>query len=178
MIRLGILGYGNLGRGVECAVTARNVAGEALSGGKLALSCVLAFRVLTEDGEEVRALTQELAQRAPGHFLGAALLIELLSHPGEAFDQYGKYVVKNGLLHRENAAERANRVQIMRALGAVRFDQAEGRHIPFSRKDALTGAENNLRLANNKAEDLSIKKLTKNSPSVRARFENLKDDGE
>ena len=45
-------------------------------------------------------------------------------------------------------------------------------------KDALTGAENNLRLANNKAEDLSIKKLTKNSPSVRARFENLKDDGE
>ena len=38
-------------------------------------------------------------------------------------------------------------------------------------KDALTGAENNLRLANNKAEDLSIKKLTKNSPSIRARFE-------
>ena len=40
-------------------------------------------------------------------------------------------------------------------------------------KDALTGAENNLRLANSKAEDLSIKKLTKNSPSVRARFEQI-----
>ena len=45
-------------------------------------------------------------------------------------------------------------------------------------KDALTGAENNLRLANSKAEDLSIKKLTKNSPSVRAKFEQLGKDGE
>ena len=45
-------------------------------------------------------------------------------------------------------------------------------------KDALTGAENNLRLANSKAEDLSIKKLTKNSPSVRAKFEQLEKDGE
>ena len=45
-------------------------------------------------------------------------------------------------------------------------------------KDALTGAENNLRLANRKAEDLSIKKLTKNSPSVRAKFEQLEKDGE
>ena len=42
-------------------------------------------------------------------------------------------------------------------------------------KDALTGAENNLRLANNKAEDLSIKKLTKNSPIMRARFEQLRE---
>ncbi len=44
-------------------------------------------------------------------------------------------------------------------------------------KDALTGAENNLRLANNKAEDLSIKKLTKNSPSIRAKFEQIETDG-
>lgn len=45
-------------------------------------------------------------------------------------------------------------------------------------KDALTGAENNLRLANNKAEDLSIKKLTKNSPSMRARFEQIETSGD
>ena len=42
-------------------------------------------------------------------------------------------------------------------------------------KDALTGAENNLRLANNKAEDLSIKKLTKNNPTMKARFEQLRE---
>ncbi|WP_036611774.1 DUF2130 domain-containing protein [Oribacterium sp. P6A1] len=38
-------------------------------------------------------------------------------------------------------------------------------------KDALTSSENNLRLANNKADDLTIKKLTKNNPTMRARFE-------
>ena len=41
-------------------------------------------------------------------------------------------------------------------------------------KDALLSSENNLRLANNKAEDLSIKKLTKNAPSVKEMFDGLK----
>ncbi len=41
-------------------------------------------------------------------------------------------------------------------------------------KDALLSSENNLRLANNKAEDLTIKKLTKNAPSVREKFDALK----
>lgn len=40
-------------------------------------------------------------------------------------------------------------------------------------KDALTASERNLRLANDKANDLSIKKLTKNAPSVRNMFDNL-----
>lgn len=40
-------------------------------------------------------------------------------------------------------------------------------------KDALLSSENNLRLANNKADDLSIKKLTKNAPAVKAMFEEL-----
>ena len=42
-------------------------------------------------------------------------------------------------------------------------------------KDALLGSENNLRLANGKAEDLTIKKLTKNALSVREMFEELND---
>ena len=41
-------------------------------------------------------------------------------------------------------------------------------------KKALLSSENNLRLANNKAEDLSIKKLTKNAPTVREMFDDLK----
>lgn len=36
---------------------------------------------------------------------------------------------------------------------------------------ALLSSENNLRLANNKAEELSIKKLTKNAPSVKEMFD-------
>ena len=38
-------------------------------------------------------------------------------------------------------------------------------------KAALLSSENNLRLANNKAEDLTIKKLTKDNPTMRERFE-------
>ena len=41
-------------------------------------------------------------------------------------------------------------------------------------KEALTSSERNLRLANDKAQDLSIKKLTKNSPTLRAMFEEIK----
>lgn len=41
-------------------------------------------------------------------------------------------------------------------------------------KAALLSSENNLRLANNKADDLSIKKLTKNAPSVKSMFDELR----
>lgn len=41
-------------------------------------------------------------------------------------------------------------------------------------KDALLSSENNLRLANNKAQDLTIKKLTKNNPTMQQRFADLK----
>ena len=41
-------------------------------------------------------------------------------------------------------------------------------------KDALTSSDRQLRLANDKAQDLSIKKLTKNAPSVREKFDSLK----
>ena len=42
-------------------------------------------------------------------------------------------------------------------------------------KEALLSSENNLRLANNKAEDLSIKKLAKNAPAVKKMLEEMKD---
>ncbi len=41
-------------------------------------------------------------------------------------------------------------------------------------RDALLGSENNLRLANNKADDLSVKKLTKGNPTMAAKFAELK----
>jgi hypothetical protein len=40
-------------------------------------------------------------------------------------------------------------------------------------KDALLSSDRNLRLANDKAQDLSIKKLTKGAPSVRAMFDEI-----
>lgn len=40
-------------------------------------------------------------------------------------------------------------------------------------KEALLSSENNLRLANNKAEDLTIKRLTRNNPTMEAKFAEL-----
>ncbi|MGK0740287.1 DUF2130 domain-containing protein [Leucobacter sp. Z1108] len=46
-------------------------------------------------------------------------------------------------------------------------------------KESLLGSENNLRLANNKAQDLTIKKLTRGNPTMVAKFAELRDaDGE
>ena len=38
-------------------------------------------------------------------------------------------------------------------------------------KDALTGSEYNLRLANDKAEELTIKKLTRGNPTMKRMFD-------
>ncbi len=41
-------------------------------------------------------------------------------------------------------------------------------------KEALVSSENNLRIANNKTEDLTIKKLTRGNPTMTEKFEELK----
>lgn len=45
-------------------------------------------------------------------------------------------------------------------------------------KEALLSSENNLRLANNKADDLTIKKLTSGNPTMTAKFEEMSDKSE
>ncbi|MEC8442308.1 MAG: DUF2130 domain-containing protein [Cyanobacteriota bacterium] len=42
-------------------------------------------------------------------------------------------------------------------------------------KDALLGADRNLRLANDKAQDVTVKKLTRRNPTMAAKFAELKD---
>lgn len=44
-------------------------------------------------------------------------------------------------------------------------------------KEALLGSERNLRLANDKAQDLTIKKLTRKNPTMKAKFAALKEGG-
>jgi len=41
-------------------------------------------------------------------------------------------------------------------------------------KEALLSSENNLRLANEKTEDLTIKKLTHGNPTMKSKFDELK----
>lgn len=45
-------------------------------------------------------------------------------------------------------------------------------------KEALIGSENNLRLANDKAEDLTIKKLTRGNKTMKAMFDEVQNDEE
>jgi hypothetical protein len=45
-------------------------------------------------------------------------------------------------------------------------------------KENLVNSERNLRLANDKAQDLTIKKLTKNNPTMARKFEELKNGSE
>ncbi len=45
-------------------------------------------------------------------------------------------------------------------------------------KDALLSSDRNLRLANDKANDLTIKKLTHGNPTMKAKFDNLSDEDE
>jgi hypothetical protein len=43
-------------------------------------------------------------------------------------------------------------------------------------KEALLSSVNNLRLANNKADELTIKKLTQGNPTMKAKFDELSKD--
>jgi hypothetical protein len=45
-------------------------------------------------------------------------------------------------------------------------------------RDALLSSENNLRLANDKAEDLTIKRLTKGNPTMMARFAAMEEENQ
>lgn len=45
-------------------------------------------------------------------------------------------------------------------------------------KDALLGSENNLRLANDKAQDLTIKRLIRNNPTMKQKFDEVRTKGE
>lgn len=42
-------------------------------------------------------------------------------------------------------------------------------------RDALVGADRNLRLANDKAQDVTIKRLTRNNPTMKAKFDEIRE---
>ena len=45
-------------------------------------------------------------------------------------------------------------------------------------KEALLSSDNNLRLANNKAQELTVKRLTRNNPTMKQKFAELTDKNE
>ena len=55
----------------------------------------------------------------------------------------------------------------------VRVQTSHIQHLEKVKKE-LQGSDNQLRIANNKVDDVSIKKLTKDNPTMQAKFKELK----
>ena len=72
---------------------------------------------------------------------------------------------KNGFAHNYDLASRKFQTAIMEIDKTIN-------HLTKT-KEALLSSENNLRLANNKADDLTIKKLTRGNPTMKAKFDQL-----
>ena len=72
---------------------------------------------------------------------------------------------KNGFAHNFDLASRKFQTAIMEIDKTIN-------HLTKT-KEALLSSENNLRLANNKADDLTIKKLTRGNPTMKAKFDKL-----
>ena len=72
---------------------------------------------------------------------------------------------KNGFAHNFDLASRKFQTAIMEIDKTIN-------HLTKT-KEALLSSENNLRLANNKADDLTIKKLTRGNPTMKSKFYDL-----
>ena len=57
-----------------------------------------------------------------------------------------------------------------------RPEKKAGLDVAKATKDALLGTDRNLRLANNKAQDLTVKKLTRKNPTMAEKFKRLADE--
>ncbi len=74
---------------------------------------------------------------------------------------------------RLDAGEVARKLAVSEALSAVLEIDKSIDHLQKT-KDALLGTDRNLRLANDKAQDVTIKKLTRGNPTMAAKFAELK----
>ena len=86
-------------------------------------------------------MARQLGQSSREWFLGCAMLADMAEvTAAELYDRYAPFVVRTGLLKRESAEQRNDRIQIMQALAAVRWSpELHSFTVVFPRFDALTG---------------------------------------
>ena len=86
-------------------------------------------------------MARELGQSVRDWFFGCAMLADMAEvSSAELYDRYAPFVVRTGLLKRESKEQRNDRIQIMRALSAVRWNpELHAFTAVFPRFDALTG---------------------------------------
>ena len=97
--------------------------------------------ILWNSDPEVLKLARDLGAQNREWFLGCQMLADMAEVSAkELFDRYAPYIVRTGLLKRENKEQRNDRIQIMRALSAVRWSKnLHAYAVVFPRWDSLTG---------------------------------------
>ena len=97
--------------------------------------------ILWNAAPEVLELARDLGTQNREWFLGCQMLADMAEVSAtELYDRYAPFIVRNDLLKRENAEQRMDRIQIMQALAAVRWNpQLHTFAVLFLRFDALTG---------------------------------------
>lgn len=97
--------------------------------------------ILWNSDQEVLKLARDLGAHNREWFLGCAMLADMVEVSAkELYDRYAPLIVRTGLLKRENKEQRNDRIQIMRALSAVRWSKdLHSYTVVFPRWDSLTG---------------------------------------
>ena len=97
--------------------------------------------ILWNSDPEVLKLARDLGAQNREWFLGCQMLADMAEVSAkELYERYAPYIVREGLLKRENTEERNDRIQIMRALSAVRWSkELHSYAVVFPRWDSLTG---------------------------------------
>ena len=97
--------------------------------------------ILWNSDPEVLKLARDLGAQNREWFLGCQMLADMAEVSAkELYERYAPCIVRTGLLKRENTEERNDRIQIMRALSAVRWTkELHSYAVVFPRWDSLTG---------------------------------------
>lgn len=91
---------------------------------------------------EALAMARSLAESCPGWFLCGAVLADMAQKSASAlYDTYGPMIVRTGFLKKESDTERNRRIQILRALAMVTWNETVRAYcVQYIRSDVLTGS--------------------------------------
>ena len=105
------------------------------------LQRTLLVTILSNGAPALLNMARELGTSHREWFLGCAMLADMAEMPSaELFERYGPSIVRTGLMKRESKEQRNDRIQIMRALAAVRWSpECHAFTVQFSGFDAFTG---------------------------------------
>lgn len=99
--------------------------------------------ILINPSSDFLVLVRSLAERCPEWFLCGAVLADMAEmSAAQLYETYAPMIVRTGLLKKESDTERNQRIQILRALAMVTWnDKIRAYCVSFIRNDSLTGSQ-------------------------------------